>query len=220
MHRAVSCFHCGQRGQEDSVQSRVSGDLLREARNVISGVSVYSAWAVNPFQPFVPPTVIPVNRTESRRLPVLWTHSNIAHCSLCCYTKTHQCLCVQSIASRVTPSSSRTAWKITNAVTTFNYHIKDNLRNTVFRSLWSCRTLQSIDTVQQWQFCSWDCNGCFWECNNVDISPLAALQRCGKPTSFNWIWKQSFISRRSRNYYNCLRQCVQQTWMCNCRGSA
>lgn len=47
-----------------------SRDLLREARNVVSCISINSAWTVKPFQPFVSPTVIPVNGTESRFLSV------------------------------------------------------------------------------------------------------------------------------------------------------
>lgn len=52
-------------------------DLLRKARNVISCVSINSARDVKPFQPFVSPTVIPVNGTESKGWPVLWTHLKI-----------------------------------------------------------------------------------------------------------------------------------------------
>lgn len=43
-----------------------SWDLLREARNVISRISINSAWAVQPFQPFVSPTVVPVHGSQRR----------------------------------------------------------------------------------------------------------------------------------------------------------
>lgn len=39
-------------------------DLLRQARNVISCVSIHSARAVKLFQAFVSPTVIPTNRSQ------------------------------------------------------------------------------------------------------------------------------------------------------------
>lgn len=43
-----------------------SWDLLREARNVISRISINSARAVQPFQPFVSPTVVPVHGSQRR----------------------------------------------------------------------------------------------------------------------------------------------------------
>ncbi len=97
IYREVSCSECRQREQDrtqysqtDSMGSSVlycaSRDLLREARNVISCVSIHSAWAVKPFQPFVSSTVIPVNGTKSRGLPVLWTQQKIAH--LFCFQST------------------------------------------------------------------------------------------------------------------------------------
>lgn len=95
----VSCSECWQKEQdrtqysqidsmESSVQYCASRDLLRETRNVIGCISINSAWAVKPFQPFVSPTVIPVNGTKSRGLPVLWTQQKIVLFSV--YTKHFQ----------------------------------------------------------------------------------------------------------------------------------
>lgn len=62
---------CTTDSMGSSVWHCVSTDLLCEARNVVSCISINSAWAVKPFQRFVSPTVIPWNATESRSL--LWT---------------------------------------------------------------------------------------------------------------------------------------------------
>lgn len=88
----VSRFKSWQRQQNgtqfsssDSVRQHAREDLLCQARNVISCVSINSARVVKLFQAFVAPTVIPANRAQVKRWPLQEETTTAPLTSNCCW---------------------------------------------------------------------------------------------------------------------------------------